>query len=511
MNKRLLTMLCALCLLPALLTGCWQEPDPPADTGLLPTEDESAVIGKPLALPTEFALPFSAGQMLDPLTCPDGMQQTVGALLYEGLFALNEQLEPKNILCREYSYDSLTFTYVFFLRDGVVFSDGSPLTAADVSATLNRAKSCDRYRHRLAQVRTVAAQSGAVVVTLTGPNARFPALLDIPIVKAGSQTTPVPVGTGPYRYGTDETGPCLLANDFWWSSGGLPVQRIRLQDAKNRDIMLYQFFCHEVQLITVDLTGAESVSVAGDVTFQDADTTVLQYVGFNTLREPFSSPALRQAMALGVNRGTLVTGFLSGHGAPAQFPVSPVSPLYPAALETPYSYNAFQAAMTRLGYVGGETKSVTLLVNQENSFKVSAAGYVASALSAFDLDVTVQALPWAEYTAALAAGNFDLYYGEVKLTADWNLAPLVGSGGALNYGGFTDPLTDQLLESCAASGNAAAMEKLCARLQERAPLLPVCFKSTSVLTQGGVIDGLTPTAANPFHSLSGLTIALAQP
>lgn len=41
--------------------------------------------------------------------------------------------------------------------------------------------------------------------------------------------------------------------------------------------------------------------------------------------------------------------------------------------------------------------------------------------------VEVNALPWEEYNAALAAGNFDLYYGEVRLTADWNLTSLLGS------------------------------------------------------------------------------------
>lgn len=51
--------------------------------------------------------------------------------------------------------------------------------------------------------------------------------------------------------------------------------------------------------------------------------------------------------------------------------------------------------------------------------------------------MTVTALPWADYTAALAAGSFDLYYGEVRLTADWNLAPLLATGGRLNYGGWS--------------------------------------------------------------------------
>ena len=159
--------------------------------------------------------------------------------------------------------------------------------------------------------------------------------------------------------------------------------------------------------------------------------------------------------------------------------------------------------MAAAGLDTGERLHATTIVNAENSFKVSVAEYLANALSAFDLQMSVKALPWAEYTAALAAGQYDLYYGEVKLTVDWNLTPLLGSAGPLNYGHWTDSQTDLLLASYASSSDrTASMQTLCAHLQQQAPIAPVCFKSTSVLTQDGVVDGLTPTMANPFYQLS---------
>jgi peptide/nickel transport system substrate-binding protein len=121
----------------------------------------------------------------------------------------------------------------------------------------------------------------------------------------------------------------------------------------------------------------------------------------------------------------------------------------------------------------------------------------------------VRILPWDDYAAALAAGEFDLYYGEVKLTADWNLTPLLGTGGALNYGGWSDPLMDQLLANfSAADDRVAAMDRLCDRFLAQAPILPVCFKSSSVLMQSDVLEGLSPTAAEPFYNLTDCTIHL---
>ena len=54
------------------------------------------------------------------------------------------------------------------------------------------------------------------------------------------------------------------------------------------------------------------------------------------------------------------------------------------------------------------------------------------------------------------------------------------------------------------------MEALCRHLQQQAPLIPVCFKSTSVLVQAGVVEGLTPTMTNPFYELSSCVIHLRE-
>lgn len=134
--------------------------------------------------------------------------------------------------------------------------------------------------------------------------------------------------------------------------------------------------------------------------YQDVDTTILQYVGCNVTREPLDSAAFRQVLSQGINRTYVVGAFLSGHGAAAQFPISPVSSLYPGDLEVRYSRDAFSAALAESGYVSG--RSLTLLVNSENTFKVSVASYLADAFTESGIPVTVRALPWEEYTAALA-------------------------------------------------------------------------------------------------------------
>lgn len=504
MKKHLIKIFCLL--LPVLLlTGCWQEEPPEESTGLIqPGEQEKAE--PELLLPESFSLPYAPDQSLDPIDCPDGPQQTVASLICEGLFRLTPGLEVENVLCESCTYDPERYVYTLTLRSKALFSDGSPLTARDVRTALERARQSERYRSRLSQVTSISAGDGTVTITLSRPNTGFPALLDIPISK---ESGGVPLGTGPYLLSQDEGGAYLAANPAWWRGGGQPVDRINLAETSDQDAVLYRFTSHEVQLITADLTGADPVTLTGSVSRWEADTTVMQYVGLNTAAAPLDSAAFRRALGESLNREHIVSGFLSGHGRAAQFPVSPLSPLYPEDLEVPFSADALSQAVGQAGYT--PERALTLLVNEENGFKTAVAEDLAESLTAAGVPVETRVLPWEEYTAALAAGDFDLYYGEVRLTADWDLLSLLSTGGALNYGGWADARTDELLAACSAAENrAAAMEALCAHLQQQAPILPVCFKSTTVLTQAGVLEGLSPTAAEPFYGLTGCVIHLRE-
>ena len=93
--KRLFALLTAL----LLLTGCSQLETPPEDEDILFPLEEQADTTEATALPEVFSLPYLSTQPLNPLACPDGMQQTVASLLYEGLFHLDTALAPQPVLC----------------------------------------------------------------------------------------------------------------------------------------------------------------------------------------------------------------------------------------------------------------------------------------------------------------------------------------------------------------------------------------------------------------------------
>ena len=344
MRRRLLPLLLLPCL---LLTGCWQDAaiaeEEPYPEDLTPQEEEV------IPLPEALSLPWYNGVTLDPITCPDGAQQTVAALLYEGLYALDPSFTPQPRLCAEAQRNDDATVWTLTLRQDVRFSDGSALRARDVVASLQRAKESERYGGRLAAVTSITESRGRVVLRLSRPNANLPALLDIPIVKSGTQDKSAPTGTGPYVLASDAGGSFLTANVNWWQGKTLPTESVRLVDCADESSVRYQFSSHAAQLRVSDQTGASPLRSGSRYDIAEVDTTILHCLLLNQKTELLRSAAVRRCLSLGIDRESLVDACLSGHGRAAQFPLSPASPLYPAELEEAYRYEDFENALDSAG------------------------------------------------------------------------------------------------------------------------------------------------------------------
>jgi ABC-type transport system substrate-binding protein len=512
--RRLLAALLAA----LLLSGCaaLAEPEAPEEVWegyqpFLPEEpEEEEVPPEEPEYPAAFSLPYYRDQTLDPIACGEGVQETAASLLYEPLFRLDGQFQPQPLLCESWEWDESGLVCTLYLREGVAFSDGSALTARDVAEALLRARESERYAYRLRNVAAVAAsRTGQVIITLAAPNRGLPALLDIPIVKRSAAVEMVPLGTGPYVF--DKGEECLRLRTDWWQGKDLPLETIPLVHAKDRETALYLFSTRQVELLSVDPTSDPALT-DGQAQANSQPTAVMQFIGFNTAEgRLFADPALRRLFSQGIDRETLADAQLVRLAAAAQFPISPLSSLYPTQMEAAYSEEETLAALRAAGQDTGERRELTLLVCGGGGFRASSARFIAEQLSLLDWRITVAELPWEEYLAALETGEFDLYFGEVRLTADWELSDLIGTEGALNYGAYASETTDLMLQSfAAAEDREAAAQRLCGHLQTVMPIAPVCFKNYSVLTHPGVVEGMSPAPAHVFSGFEGWTVHLKE-
>jgi peptide/nickel transport system substrate-binding protein len=196
------------------------------------------------------------------------------ALMYDYMITYNMKTmapEPGLATSWETSDDGLRWT--FHIRTGVKWSDGQPLTAADIAYTYNRVldggPESASWGSYLKSVKTITAPDAkTVVLALDKPNAVLP-LLPIPIVpehiwkdvseddvKTYANETDV-VGSGPFRLVSGRAGGSLykfeVNPDYW---GGRP----------NIDEIIFRVFNAE--------DPAVQALVKGEVDFVDGITPI---------------------------------------------------------------------------------------------------------------------------------------------------------------------------------------------------------------------------------------------
>ena len=496
--KKLLALALSLAL---LLTGCHA----PEESPETPVQNSGSQTG---AVPEDipFQLAVYDRYSLHPVLAENRANLALAPLLYEPLFTLNAAFEAENVLCESYSVSEDGLTWTLQLRPGVTFSDGTPLTGEIAAAALNTARrEGSRYASRLRDIISVTGGELALTITLSAPNGALPVLLDIPIAGDDSDR---PAGTGRYVLTETAQGLSLTARAAHWQNTTLPVDTIPLRPVTKSDELILSFESGDVALVDVDLMGTNSLGYSGSYETWDYSTTSMLYLGFNTQSGLCRDSRVRQALSLAIDRESIAQIDFARHAVPSALPIHPDSGSYNLSAAETLAYDPEELVhrLTGLNLTG---RSLTLVVNSENTARVAAAERITEQLHAAGLKASLNKLSFEDYALALQQGNFDLYLGEVVLTADFDLSALLLPGGSLNYGGWSDEAIAPLLSVYRASRGpqrASNAGQLCAYLTQEVPIAPICFKNGCVLTRWGRLSGLEPVRGNVFYHLEGWTI-----
>lgn len=506
-----------------------------ADTDEVPPEIDVTQPPEPPDMPGEasptpiqsgdgrFSLRYNSSATLNPLVGTDAGNMALSTLMYESLFRLTSDFNYEYVLCESFE-TSDCITYDFKLREGVLMSDGSALTIYDVIYSINTARN-NRYSSRLKNIESVSAKDTYVVrIILNAADARFPRLLDIGIIKDGSSGT-APRGTGLYKYTELDGEICMTANEYHEKAGSLPVNTIYLVQCA--DTELGELFTESTIDLFIDDPNATVVSVRRDHEKRYYNTTVLQYIGFNSRASVTLDSRFRAVVQLAVDKDFIVNDTLGTHASAAKLALPTYYSLYDKTWEIPSGPNALVAMSELLGQIGmqdanndtyleypltGEYVSVSLifLVNSENTARIEAARTVADKLRRVGLKIELRELTYDEYIEALEEGDFDMYYGETFLPANFDFSELVSPGGALDYGNMATEKYDALNSAfLAARGDFAernAARELCLTLADELPFVPVAYKQYSVHSGRNEISGMEPIQTGLFWNIYDWTI-----
>lgn len=479
-------------------TGCeallpeTPEQDSAADTSAAPEGKKE---------PGYFGLAWDDSEPVSPVTSRTRVNHLLIEALYEGLFELDADFEPVPVLCESFEGGS-GLTWTFTVKEGITFWSGEPLTASDVAACWKVAMQSESspYHARFADVESITADGSRLTVTLKTPNAQLPRLLDVPICRAGTANDTFADGTGPFR-AVEENGKWQLRRNGAWHGGEVTAfDTVTLVKAAHSEALSAGFGTGD---ISVSRTEGITSKTSGAVNICQTRTTSLHYLGFNHGHGALGQPAVRQALSLLIQRDALCAAQLQNCADPAALPANPQPAAGPDAPDPMELLRTAGFEDTNgdgvLDYIPPptpwytpywhETFAPSILVNSGNAYKVAAAQQIAAAFQAAGIGATVNAVPYEDYVKALERGNFDIYYGETMLTADFDLRPLASAGGALNYGGYEDEAFEAAMAAYRAGGDPAAYYTAFA---SALPVVPIAFGRAQVVTRAGLLANFEP-------------------
>lgn len=358
------------------------------------------------------------------------------------------------------------------LREGVTFSDGSPLTAKDVVATYQAILdpvTASPMASGYEMIKEVSAPDDhTVVFTLNYPYADMPARMLVGIAPAASmESKPVtewalntkPIGTGPYvlkSMGTDEA--TFTARDNGWHETpevteltiiSVPDDTARAQRLSAGDVMGTQ------------LAPALATTFAQKDGFTIASNHTVDWRGLTLpLDNPFTAEAkVRLALNYAIDREALVKNVLLGYGEPGY---TPVNAAYGSVVpEETFSYDPDKAAslLDEAGWVledgkrvkDGTTAALELWYPAGDQLRKDLTFAVAENLNALGIETTIDHSDWDAVAEKLPSVSAMYGGGDQPYSIDTQLYGALhsrteGSGVYDNPTGSSVPGLDEILE-----------------------------------------------------------------
>lgn len=491
-------MLLALCLL-LTLTGCQETPtesDPVSRPDSPTTDVETAL--------QTLALAYSREDTLNPFTTATEANLYLAKLLYDSLTVSDEAFVPQ--LSLAVAVDTPDATHlVVTLREGAVFSDGSAVTAADVVTSFQRAKKSANYANLLTNLRSATANEKLRQVTFTLVAADVNALgsLTFPVVKASTLTDKegeAPMGGGVYVYNKTDSGARLTANPH--STVKPHFETVQLRHLPNSTAMYYALSSGEIAYYFDDLDSGEPPQSTGANT--PVELNDLVYLGINSGRGKLGQPTVRRALSLLMDRPAILSTVYAGRGLTSCLPFHPHwTPMQ--QVDSPAVSRNLDGAVKLLDEAGckpaanGKRLELELLYCTDRADRGRVAELVRTQLEGGGVKVTLVPLEQEEFLKRLSKGNFDLYLGEIRLTADMSLRPLL-AGGKAAYGiqrwgttamNYTKYLAGEL-----------PLDNFMEAFGEDMPYIPLCWRS-GFAAYDRRLTTVTPVGYDPYYGLAG--------
>lgn len=433
---------------------------------------------------------------MNPVSSTDYYSRLVQEYVMDGLMILNyETYEFEPGLAERYEMSEDGLTYTFYLREGAVFHDGSPLTAEDVKFSFDSVKQPEfRASHRIPyyeNIESVEAVDAQTVRIKTSNRyyGNFPVMVSIgftPIVPKHfygdpeQRRTREMLGSGPYKVERYNTGRnmVLARNEDWWGNGikhlagRYNFDRIFIRFVREENLQIEMLRKGQLDMISLGpeaynqkTEGEPFGSTVLKKKVENSQPKGYSFIGWNLQKPLFQDVRVRRALAHLLNRDMINEMFRFGMSHLATGPWD-LSSMFADPNVKPLTFD-LDRAKALLKEAGWEDKSrngilekeidgrnvefrFTLLLSNRDVEKYFTV--YREDLKKAGIDMTISLVEWNSFVKALDERNFDAVTlgwsgGSVDLDPKQIWHSESSRGGGSNFISYNNPEVDRLIDS----------------------------------------------------------------
>lgn len=409
--------------------------------------------------------------------------------VFEGLYRVKNGTEVEFGQAESVKVSDDGLTYTFTLRDGLKWSDGSPVTAADFEYSYQRladpksgasVQSVDVFKNAAAvrkgekevsELGVKALDDKTLEVTLEYPAPYLPKLLSgsryMPVSKAVHSAKGDKYGTsadnvvtnGPFTI-QDWNGTNLewklVKNDNYWDAANVYLKDVQVQVIKENSTGADLFDAGQLDYTTLTDQFVQEYTGADD--FHTASKATIGYLSFNTQREATANADLRRAIAQAFDKQVYADSVIQdgskvlNNQVPKDFDVNEAGEDYQTAAGPMLEYNleAAQADWAKAKAALGKDTIELQLLTSDVGLSKRTAEFLQAQLEANlpGLKLTISSVPLKNRLEFQRQSDFDIFYG--TWAPDYqdalNFIEQYKTGGGINFAKYSNAEYDKLVE-----------------------------------------------------------------
>lgn len=486
------------------------------------------------------------GGIFTPFFNTSGYDGNVQSVMFPPLVEINEAGEPIPGLAESWDISADELTYTYHLRDGLLFDDGTPLTAEDVAFTLTllhdpsypgstditEAKVVGGLDYKNGDAENVSGiqviDDQTVEITTEEVNARSLRLLGGQVLQKGyygdgyekgnldylSELHLKPVGAGPFRFVEYLPGQEIRfeANEHFYD-GKPEVAQFIYKTLEGDSQQFFQTGELDYSALAANQDNFEFLQEIGFADTNVYTSSAYGYMTFNHEKELFKDPKVRQAFSIGLDRQTIIDTYYQGYAQVANVPVSPTSWAYTEEVgSTEYDPEQAKQLLEEAGWSAGsdgirEKDGEKLVV-----YYFTSAGGLGDVLipiakenyKELGIDLQVEQMDFNALLARVDKGDHDLAsFSTTMLQDPYNgVANFHSKSQSSIIKGFGSDKIDELIDATIATNDVderkVAFENLYKALDEDPPVILMSY--TKVLSGTNArVEGFEP---NGYRGIS---------